>query len=239
MSLFLGISYNLKGLKLGLRTPSLLFLGIIRFIAVFVLAIVSASLIIAYHQEVLNLIWTKPENIWILWFWHVLSWIIALFLMGLSTVISYLLTQILFSVFIMDAMSKKTEMMITGKLEQPKDLSFIAQSVFLIKQEIPRAILPIILTIAIMVISWFTPLGPVLTIILSILTIIFLAWDNTDLTPARQMLPFKTRFRFLLKNLLFHLGFGLWFLIPILNILFLSFAPIGATLYFIEKKRRE
>ncbi|MFC1864184.1 hypothetical protein ACFL1Z_09570, partial [Thermodesulfobacteriota bacterium] len=64
----------------------------------------------------------------------------------------------------------------------------------------------------------------------------FLAWDNTDLMPARQMIPFKTRFKLLSGNLLFHLGFGLWFLIPIVNILFLAFAPIGATLYLIEKQ---
>jgi CysZ protein len=36
--------------------------------------------------------------------------------------------------------------------------------------------------------------------------------------------------------LAFHLGFGLPFLIPVLNIVLLSFAPVGATLYFIEKQ---
>jgi CysZ protein len=62
-------------------------------------------------------------------------------------------------------------------------------------------------------------------------TVVFLAWDNTDLVPARRMVPFQERFRFLLKTLPFHLGFGLWFLIPVLNLLFLSFAPVGGTLY--------
>jgi len=236
MSLFLGISYNLKGLRLGIKTPSLLFLGLARFIAVLAITIISASLLIVYHQEILNLIWTKPESLWTLWLWHVISWLIALLLIGLSTVLSYLLTQILFSVFIMDMMSRKTEKILTGKVNQPEGVSFISQFLFLVKQEIPRAVFPIILTLFIMVISWFTPLGPFITALLSIVTIIFLAWDNTDLIPARQMMPFKTRFRLLTGNLLFHLGFGLWFLIPILNILFLAFAPIGATLFLIEKK---
>jgi CysZ protein len=35
-------------------------------------------------------------------------------------------------------------------------------------------------------------------------------------------------------QLSFHLGFGLCFLIPALNMLFLSFAPVGATLYYLE-----
>jgi len=51
------------------------------------------------------------------------------------------------------------------------------------------------------------------------------------------MIPFKKRFKMLSKALSFHLGFGLPFLIPGLNILLLSFAPVGATLYFIEKQK--
>jgi CysZ protein len=60
--------------------------------------------------------------------------------------------------------------------------------------------------------------------------------DNTDLTPARQLVPFRERFRSLRRSLLFHLGFGLLFMIPVLNILFLSFAPVGATLYHIDQE---
>jgi CysZ protein len=67
---------------------------------------------------------------------------------------------------------------------------------------------------------------------------IFLAWDNTDLIPARNLQPFGRRFKALAKTPLFHLGFGLPFLVPVLNLLFLSFAPVGATLYHIDRKRK-
>jgi CysZ protein len=87
-----------------------------------------------------------------------------------------------------------------------------------------------------MILGWFVLLGPVMVLLSSGIAIIFLAWDNTDLVPARRLVPFKNRFRHLLKNILFHLGFGLPFLIPGLNILFLSFSPVGATLYFLEKQ---
>jgi len=40
---------------------------------------------------------------------------------------------------------------------------------------------------------------------------------------------------FLRRHLGFHLGFGLWFLIPVANLLFLSFAPVGATLFHVER----
>jgi CysZ protein len=43
----------------------------------------------------------------------------------------------------------------------------------------------------------------------------------------------------LLKTLPFHLGFGLLFLVPVLNILLLSFAPVGATLYYLEYCNRQ
>lgn len=237
MELIKGISYNLKGLSMGLRTPKLLLLGLLRFLAVLIVTIVSASLIVIYHQDLLNLVWHEPESIWVLWLWHVLSWIIAIILICLSTVISYLVTQILFSIFIMDAMSRMTESILTGKVKQPKDMKILVQFVFLIKQELPRAFFPIIITLLLMAIGWLTPLAPVLTVLFSILAIVFLAWDNTDLTPARQMLPFKERFRFLRNNLLFHVGFGLLFLVPVANILFLSFAPVGATLYYLEKEK--
>jgi CysZ protein len=109
------------------------------------------------------------------------------------------------------------------------------QFLFLIKQEIPRATVPVLLTLLLIIVGWLTPLGPVVTIVSSAIAVIFLAWDNTDLIPARRQIPFGDRFRLLRRTLPFHLGFGLPFLIPFLNILFLSFAPVGATLYYIDK----
>jgi CysZ protein len=85
-----------------------------------------------------------------------------------------------------------------------------------------------------MVLGWFTPLGPLMAIVTSGISVIFIAWDNTDLIPARRLDPFKKRLKRLLKTLPFHLGFGLLFLLPGLNILFLSFAPVGATLYYTD-----
>jgi len=235
MNLLSGITYNLRGLRLGIKTPKLLVLGLIRLAAVVIITILAASLILVYHEKILHLIWAKPASQWILWLWYVLSWLLSLFLMGLSAILSYLVSQILFSVFIMDYMSRVTERMIAGEEHEPKKVPVLRQLSYLVKQEIPRTILPVLVTLLLMVLGWLTPLGPVLAIISSGIVVIFLAWDNTDLVPARRLDPFKQRFKLLRKSLSFHLGFGLLFLIPLLNILFLSFAPVGATIYFIEK----
>lgn len=235
MDLLKGVTYNIRGLWLGIRTPKILFLGFLRFALVIFITIISSAFILAYHQEILNLIWARPESRWIVWLWHVISWLLSLFLVGISTIISYLISQILFSVVIMDYMSRITERKITTRVKDQKRMPILRQFLYLLRQEIPRTTVPILLLLLLMILGWLTPLGPVVAIIASAIAIIFLSWDNTDLTPARRLVPFRKRFKFLLKTISFHLGFGLPFLIPGLNILFLSFAPVGATLYYLDR----
>jgi CysZ protein len=235
MKVFDGMTYNIRGFWLGIKTPKLLLLGLIRLAAVIIITIILASLILIYHQEILNLIWIKPESRWLLWLWHLLSWVISLFLLVLSSVFSYLISQILFCVIIMDTMSRITERLVSGQEKEPQKMPFFSRFFYLVKQETPRTIVPVLLSLFIMVLGWLTPLGPFLTIFSSLIAAIFLAWDNTDLVPARRLYPFKTRFKLFYKNLPLHLGFGLLFLIPIVSMFFLSFSPVGATLYYIKE----
>ena len=235
MNFVKGINYNFRGLFLGIKTPKLLFWGLLRFFVVLLITILSASLIFVYHQEIMGFIWTKPVSHWILWLWYLMSWILFLCLAGVAAVISYLVAQILFSVLIMDHMSRITELISKGQTTEAERVSVLKLFGYLVMQEIPRTVLPVILSILLMIVGWLTPLGPVIMLFSSGVAAIFLAWDNTDLIPARQLVPFKTRFRLLFNAIPFHLGFGLPFLIPGLNLLLLSFAPIGATLYHINK----
>jgi len=234
MTLTDGITYNIRGLWLGLKTPKLLFWGLVRFFMVIAITIISATFILSYHQEILNLIWSKPESAWIIWLWHMFSWLLSFILVGVSAVISYLVSQILFSVIIMDHMSRITEIKMTGNVKEPEKMPMIKLFLYLIRQEIPRTIIPVMISLILMM-GGLTPIGPILAILSTCIAAVFLAWDNTDLLPARRLFTFKERFGFLKKNILFHLGFGLPFLIPVLNLLFLSFAPVGATIYQLDK----
>ena len=238
MSFLDGLIYNFKGLWLGIRSPKLLFLGLVRFGIVFLITIFSASLILVYHQAILNLLWAKPESYWILWLWHLLSWILSLFLVALAAVFSYLVSQMLFSVLIMDYMSRITEKWVTGHVQEPEPVPLLKLFLFLVGQEIPRTVLPVLVSLLIMIFGWFVLLGPVLVLLSSAIAAVFLAWDKNDLVPARRLVPFRERLRFLARALPFHLGFGLLFLIPGVNILLFSFAPVGATLYYVEKAGR-
>jgi len=235
MQLLDGIRYNLRGLWTGLRNGRLLFWGMLRFFLVLGITILSAGLVLAYHNEIMAALWTRPESLWIAWLWHVLSWVLSLILVVLSVLISYLVSQILFSVLIMDMMSRITERLITGRVREDVQLPLFALFLFLIKQEIPRAVAPVGISLVLMLVGWFTPLGPLVVLASSCLAAVFLSWDNTDLTPARRAMPFRERWRLLLRTLPFHLGFGLPLLVPGLNILVLAFAPVGGTLYYIER----
>lgn len=238
MDLLSGIAYNLRGLRVAMKTPKLLILGLVRFAVAVLITIIAAGLTLVYHKEILGVMWAKPASQWIVWLWYLISWVLALFLLGLSAILSYLASQILFGVLIMDYMSRITERMISGNEKKAEQVSIVRQLAYLVKQEIPRTILPILATLFLMVLGWFTPLGPLLTILSSAVTVILLAWDNTDLVPARRLYPFKSRLRLLGRSLSFHLGFGLLFLLPVLNLLFLSFAPVGATIYFVDKHHK-
>lgn len=230
-----GIRYNLKGLRLGLKTPGLLLLGMARFAAVMILTVFASGLLLVYHEQILSTLWAKPESLWIVWAWHVAAWLLALLLIGLAALGSYLLSQILFSVVIMEYMSLMTERIVTGHEQKPAETSLPRRFWFLIGQELPRTVLPLFLLMMILALGWLTPLAPLVTILSAGASAVFLAWDNTDLIPARQRVPFGRRFAQLLNSLGFHLGFGILFLIPGLNILLLSFAPVGATLYQLER----
>jgi len=235
MDLLSGMLYNIRGFCFGIKSGKLLFWGTVRFLLIILIMLLLSGLIITYHQEIMKLIWEKPQNQWIVWLWHFLSILIFLFLMGLASIISYIMSQILFSAFIMDYMSRITEYKITGHIKEPTTISFGKRLVYLMKQEIPRAIIPVSLSVILFILGWFTVFGPIMVFFTSGIAIIFLAWDNTDLVPARRFIPFKARFLFLVKTLLFHIGFGIPFLIPGLNIFFLVFAPVGATLYHLDK----
>ncbi|MCU0586874.1 MAG: EI24 domain-containing protein [Syntrophobacteraceae bacterium] len=230
-----GIIYNFRGLWLGIRTPRLLVLGLLRFVITAALAVVITGLVLAYHAELAGFLWAKPQGSWLVWLWHVFSWLLTLGLVAVSSLLSYLAGQILFGAVIMDVMSRVVEGMLTGRVAQPDSASIWAQMVYITLQEVPRTILPMLASSFIMVLGWLTPLGPVITILSLLLSAILLAWDSTDIIPARRMIPFRERFRALKGSLLFHLGFGLCFFIPIANILFLAFAPVGAALHHFER----
>ena len=234
MGLIRGFKFNLAGLRLGLTAPKLLMMGLVRLGAMMAATVIGAALALAYHDALMTALWQRPESLWWVWLWYLASWLLAVILIGISAIVGYLVSQVLFSVLIMDLMSRHTEQLTTGREVPPPPMGKFKWLAFLVAQEVPRAILPILVGLALMVAGWLTPLGPVLAVVSSLAAAVFMAWDSTDLVPARRLEPFRRRLGRLAANLGFHLGFGIWFLVPILNLVFLSFAPVGGTLFALE-----
>ena len=236
MAFIQGLKLNLRGFLLGVRTPRLMLLGLLRFVVLLLIFVGAAAFFWAYQQEIIALIWDKPDSVWLVWLWYLVSGLMSLLLLGVATVLGYVIAQILFGVIIMDTMSRITEKMITGRELAPPNMPFLTHLVFLARQEIPRTVIPLGVVLVLMLFGWLTPLGPVVTILSPLAAVLFLAWDYTDLVPARRMMPFDQRFQLFRRHLLFHLGFGLPFLVPLANLLLLSFGPVGATLYHVEQE---
>jgi len=239
MDFFRGLQYHIQGLTLSFRHPILLWLGMLRFAVILILTVLFSGMILLNHDVILSGIWAMPDSGFMVYVWHLTSWLLSLFLAAVSVVIAYLVAQVCFNVFIMDYMSRITEKIVLGKEISSADSSWFRTAVYLIAQEIPRAVIPMVITLAVMTAGFFTPLGPVILVMSVVTAGVFLAWDNTDLVPARQMRPFRDRWALLRRNLGFHIGFGLLLIVPWLNILTLSFAPVGATLYHIHKLEKE
>jgi len=238
-SIIEGFSFNIRGFIISLRNPALLFWGMIRVVLLILVTVIIAGFILSYRVELSGIIWQQPENsLWQTGLWQIYSWFLSLILMVLAGILAFIVTQLLFSIVIMDYMSQIIEKKITGKVDAPA-FSIYKLLLHLIKQEIPRAIIPLILSFIIMVAGWLSFfMTPVTTLISVLIISTFLAWDNTDLTPSRRFMSLRERFWLFIKNIPFHIGFGLPFLIPIANIIFLSYAPVGGTLYFLEKQEK-
>ncbi|MCP4722227.1 MAG: hypothetical protein GY860_22435, partial [Desulfobacteraceae bacterium] len=143
MGFFSGIKYNINGVSLAFKTPSLLMLGLLRFFVVLFLTLFVSGMIFYWHDEILAMIWKAPQGGWLIYVWNVAAWLLSLFLASIAMVLSYLIAQLFFGVFIMDYMSRITERIVLGQ-EVPFDQgSWVQFFFYLIRQEIPRAILPV------------------------------------------------------------------------------------------------
>jgi CysZ protein len=235
-----GIAYQFKGLKFSLRSPKLLLLGLARLVILVMITVAAAVIVLDNYEQILTFMWREPQSAWIAWLWHLISWLLALVLLAVAGLAGFLVAQLFFSVFIMDIMSQITERKISGRVNAAGTaMPWHTYFLYLLRQEIPRTTLPVMVSLLLLVVGWFTPLGPILTVLSPLAASVFLAWDNTDLVPARRLVPFSRRFAFLRRHLAFHLGFGVLFLVPLFNVVLLTFAPVGATLFHVEQIDRE
>ncbi|MCA1792402.1 MAG: hypothetical protein LC660_00730 [Desulfobacteraceae bacterium] len=168
MDFFRGIKYNIQGVLFAFANPKLLWLGLLRFAIILVLALFFSGLVFFWHEAILAMIWEMPEKGMLLYVWHLASWVLSLLLAAVAVVAAYLVAQVFFCVYIMDYMSRLTEKIVLGTEVSYAQSSWLSFFVYLVCQEIPRAVIPLVITLAVMVMGLFTPLGPVILVLSSI-----------------------------------------------------------------------
>ncbi len=143
---------------LSLRHPRLLWLGLLRFAVILVLTVLFSGLILLNHDAIMSRLWQMPASGFPVYLWHLASWLLSLLLAAFSVVIAYLTAQVCFNVFIMDYMSRITEKIVLGKEMSVSDRGWFKTAGYLIVQEIPRAVIPMIITLVVMT-AGFLPAG--------------------------------------------------------------------------------
>ena len=194
-------------------------------------SILAFGLLIGLWGEILDLsqwfvgiaYWDKPQA----WYWLALWWVgwalLSFVPIAVSVLGIYLLMKILASPLI-EWVSIAIEKDITGL--EPPHLT-LRQQITVIWGELQKAVVILVVPILLLLIPGFN--------VISLPAAAFLiGWDFFDYPLARRGWSFRERWRFVAGELWSVLGFGLWFIIPFLNILLAPFAIAGGTMLGVE-----
>ena len=196
-------------------------------------------LVVSLADDWLNLWWARPEAAaWIEWFlvgvWY-LAWGLALVLgVGLAYVLVLLVGGIVASPF-NDALSERTEQVLTGQAEVPQPGgTFIGGILASVGSTAAITLLYVLLMIPVLLLNLMPGVGTMAAATVGgALGAFFVAFEYADTVLARYGLQLRAKLRLLRANLALALGFGLgtslllW--VPFLNMLCIPVAVVGGT----------
>ncbi len=198
------------------------FLGLIGVVA-------AGAFFLEYHSQLLKFFLFEPGQGWF--------WVFVYYLAYLLFHLTALVVVLLLGVSITNIVAAPVYEQISEAIErdlypgQLVSLSFW-QSLRLIPEEIKKALLTLILSLALFLI-------PGLNLLAAFGSAFLLAWDFYDYPFARRGLALKERIRHARQDFFAILGLSLWFLIPLVQVVLVPLAVVGATMLGLEKIKRE
>ncbi|MDH5674640.1 MAG: EI24 domain-containing protein [Myxococcales bacterium] len=199
-----------------------------------------------YRADLMQAIWPAEPGGEGLWAWLVgalhglLQWLLALGLIVAGFVVVALSTSLLAAPF-NDALSEAVERIATGRSAPPASLRrFVGDLGRTLRIELVKLAVFLALMLPLLLVSLLVPgVGPlVYTVVGSLLTAYFFAFDYVDWPASRRGLGTRARLRVATRHpmTMLGLGLGVWaFLyVPLLNLLFMPGAVAGGTLLFLE-----
>lgn len=192
------------------------------------------STFVTYDQQLMDLVlFAKPTGDGTAYFLFTLLYYLCYVLLYVATIVlallaSFLLMNVIASP-IYEIVSIAVERDFTGR--EPEGLSFLdGLRVMLI--ELKKVALILVLSIILLLIPGFN--------VLSTLAAAFLVgWDFFDYPLARRGWSLGRRLRFVAGEFWSVLGFGLWLIIPFVQLIMLPLAVAGGTLLNLEALERE
>lgn len=196
-------------------------------------------LLVSQADDWLGAWWAQPEAAaWINWvlvgLWY-LAWLVAIVLGVILTYVLVLLVGGIVASPFNDALSERTEQVLTGRAEvpQPGD-TFIGGVLSSMRSTAAITALYALLMIPVLLLNFVPALGSMAAVVLGgLLGAFFITFEYADTVLARYGLRLRAKLRLLRTNLALALGFGLgtslllW--VPLLNMLCIPLAVVGGT----------
>lgn len=189
------------------------------------------SALLIHDQRVMQalLFTVTPTDVW---WWHVLYQVSKVLLYGGLVVLTFLGALLLMNIVaspIYEVISMAVERDVTGI--EPPALSLKA-TLRVIFGEATKVFFIFVLSIILLLIPGFN-------VICTLFAAFLVGWDFYDYPLARRGWSFGRRLRFVFSEFWSVLGFGLWLVIPFVQVILLPLAVAGGTLLNLEALQRE
>lgn len=234
-----GMLYPLKGIDFFMRHPKLMPLAIIPII----INTVFFSVIFYFAYKYFNKWMTSLLPQGDAWYWVVLTYLVAVLVVAfllLFMALTFTMCANLFASPFNDALSSKTEMIVTGKQDSPISLkAIIAEIGRTIVEELKKIGFYVVIAVALLFLNFIPVIGSLIYFVLyTLLTIFWLGMSFLDYTFARHEYKFGAKMKYCRSNLMPVMGFGsaifVGALIPLFNLVFFPIAVVGGTLLFLD-----
>jgi CysZ protein len=230
-----GLYAHVRGIRFALARKGYLALSLIPFVLTLVLYAVGFGLFTTNGDQLLGLLWSPQEGTAggfigaLYWMYiHVAKYLLYLLAFMLMYFLFMVIANILAAPLYEHIASRLAREASGPGAPRSAEIPFWRSMLEECKKGFFVAAVPLLLT--------FVPVAGQL--LAPVAAAMLLAFDFVDFSLCRDNPRFTDRLRYLARQPLLLLGFGLPLLIPVLNIFFFPFAILGATLLYLETTGR-